>query len=248
MYDERRQQLMEQYEEAAISLLMDELAEAEGGELLREFEEASRDGTQVNIPEALDAKCQQLIEKTFAARQRKTAFSRLYKGVAKAAVYALVLVGILTTTVLSVEAFRIPVMNFFYQIGERSTAIAYKDVEKEVQALADWNNKISFAPIPSEYQLVLNITEDNGTRVLSYENESGNPITLIVRTSTGFLNVDTESADQKPMQLNNYEAVVIETEGIRVVWIDPANELTFDLYAECLEADVFWKIAYYWAS
>ena len=70
MSDQRKQQLVEQYEDLALSMLMEDYAQAEGERLLREFEEAERNGELPEMPEELDRKCRNLIETSFAKQAR----------------------------------------------------------------------------------------------------------------------------------------------------------------------------------
>lgn len=70
MSDQRKQQLVEQYEDLALSMLMEDYAQAEGERLLREFEEAERNGGLPEMPEELDRKCRNLIETSFAKQAR----------------------------------------------------------------------------------------------------------------------------------------------------------------------------------
>ena len=71
MTDKRRETLKEQYEEAALSLMMDEIAEEKGQALLRQFDLSAQAGELPELPYALDEKNKHLIRDTFQKQQRK---------------------------------------------------------------------------------------------------------------------------------------------------------------------------------
>lgn len=71
MNDRQRQQLVEQCEEAELTLLMYDYAREEGRQLAKEYDEAQENGTLPEVPEELDRKCRALIDGTFAKMERR---------------------------------------------------------------------------------------------------------------------------------------------------------------------------------
>lgn len=243
MKDERRQRLLDQYEDAALQLLMDEYAEAEGERLLKEFEEAERRGEVEDIPEELDQKCRQIIHRSFAAKRRKDKVTSIGKMLGKVAVIVFLLTGFSTTVVLSVEAFRVPVLNYLIKNNIRFTSLLFSDKEEEVEenpydevAIDDF--------IPSEYRLIKKNVEQKGISSFVYENTDSKIISLQITPSDGMLNYDTENANTVPMKINGHEAIYIEKEGNRIIWFDAERSLIFDLYSNGLNKSEFWEIAY----
>ena len=74
-------ELMDQFDDAAFALMMDEYAEAEGERLRAEFEEAMRSGTAPACPPELDEKCRKQIKRHFG-KQRRSAYAGLTRRVA----------------------------------------------------------------------------------------------------------------------------------------------------------------------
>ena len=90
MNDTRREQLLDQYEDAALELLMDEYAEADGERLWNEFLTAEKNGNVAPIPKDLDLKCKQIIRKSLEKSKRKAILSRAKHVFSKAAIFLLI--------------------------------------------------------------------------------------------------------------------------------------------------------------
>ena len=243
MRDEHRQQLVEQYEEAAISLLMDEYAEADGARLLQEYEAAVRNKDLPEIPVDLDEKCRKLIEKSFTKQEHKLRINRVRRIAAKAAVVVLTLFGLSTITVLSVDALRIPVLNFLMdQSGRYSTGAFDNNIDTE-DAAAD-STVIQFENnLPDGYEVVQYDFGDTSGLVLCV-NKENNIIYLEVDRTTGGLNVDTEDSEYKELDFHGYSAAFQDKEGYSLMWLDDQRQTVYTLFANGLEESIFWRLAY----
>ena len=96
--------------------------------ILTEYEEAKQNGTMPEMPEELDAKCRDLIDETFGCARCRARVKRIGAAVAKAAMVVLILLGLSTVTVLSVDAFRVPVLNFLIGRNEKYTSIIFNQL------------------------------------------------------------------------------------------------------------------------
>lgn len=248
MNDEHRQRLVDEYEEAAMKLLMDEYAEAEGKRLWQEFVQAEENGNVSDISEELDNKCKQLIQDSFAKRNRRAQLRRALRAFNKVAIITLILLGISTTLVLSVDALRIPVLNFFLRSNDRYTAITLNEENQSLQnELEDIQNSIGYL-IPNEYALVFEDISDHGSMQLLYQNELGKIISLAVTPASGQLVIDTEDASVKETTVNEQQALFVDKDGFHIVWMNSDNKLTYDLFAEAIESTLFWELVYALAS
>lgn len=243
MHDERRQQLMEQYEEAAISLLMDKLAEAEGAGLLREFEEASQNGTAMEIPAELDAKCRKLIEETFAKQKRGLRLKRIVAPIAKAAVIVLLLLGLSTATVLSVDALRIPVLNFLADQSGRYSSVIFNNHSDAHDPASDNVAARLENNLPEGYSVVQNsIVGSSGTIVCS--NAENHLIYLEVTQTECGLNVDTEDNEYTNAEFGDYQAVFQDKGGYHLRWLNENGQTVYTLVAKGISISEFWELAY----
>ena len=243
MKDERRQRLLDQYEDAALQLLMDEYAEAEGERLLKEFEEAERRGEVEDIPEELDQKCRQIIHSSFAAKRRKDRATRIGKMLGKVAVVVLLLTGFSTTLVLSVEAFRIPILNYLIKHDIRFSTLLFLDDSKDPKE--DPLESIDVEDcVPKDFQLEHKKSNPNGGFSYVFLNEECDCITIEITPSTGMINYDAENTQQKPTKVNGHEAVLVYGDGYRIIWMNADGNYVVDVTAEGLLEDEFWKIVY----
>lgn len=244
MSDHRRQHLVEQYEDIALSLLMDNYAKEEGKRLLHAFDEAEKSGDCPEVSEELDKKCRRLIENEFSRRERNTLFSRIGKAALRAAIYACVFLGLSTVAVLSVEALRVPVLNFIIQQTDRYSVLTADDQNDSNPSQEDnLVDRIS-ALVPDEYVLVV---EDHGMDsrfMLYYQDPDGHIISFFAIPSTETNSIDTENASITEVKLYDYNAILVEKDGLRLVWGNPETQMIFDLYSDGLDANSFWELAY----
>lgn len=243
MNDERRQRLLDQYEDAALQLLMDEYAEAEGEQLLKEFQEAEKRGEVEDIPEKLDQKCKQIIHRSFAAKRRKDRASSFAKMLGKVAVVALLLTGFSTTVVLSVEAFRIPILNYLIKHDIRFSSLLFTD-EDEPEGVHPLEDIDVEDCVPKDFTLQNETFDSDGTSYYYFRDNFDNYISILLSPSTGMLNYDAEDAKQIPMKVNDHEAILITGEVLRVIWLDAERNYVFDVSARGLNETEFWKVVY----
>ena len=241
-------QLLEQYEEAAMMLLMDEYAEADGARLLEAFEDAEKQGQTPVLSPNLDDRCRKQI-KTFFDRQARTArIRKSISGLVKAAAYGIVLLGLSATLVLSVDALRVPVLNFILEQKEKCSILRFDDQTHPPESHASVLSTGIAHLIPADYTLILETAEDSGTIHLFYQNSRQETFSVDITPASGQLLVDTEGTEQQEVSVNGHEAVFFSGDGYRILWTDAEAQLIYMVYAENMDLDIFWKIVYYLAA
>lgn len=244
MNDKHREKLPEEYEEITMELLMDEYAEAEGEALWKEFQAAEEKGEVPDIPDDLDQKCRNTIRSATARINRRAQFAHGLRTLSRAAVFVLVLFGVSTTLVLSVDALRIPVLNFFLRDSERYTVVALDEQNQAVQKeFENIRSSVEFF-IPDNYNLATEDTSEHGSLQLVYLDENDGVITLSVAPASGQLVMDTEAADMQKVKINEMDALFVEKDGLHVFWMNPEKGLSYDLFTNALDSSQFWKIVY----
>lgn len=248
MNDKHREKLLEEYEEITMELLMDEYAEAEGEALWKEFQASEEKGEVPDIPDDLDQKCRNTIRSATAKINRRAHFAHGLRTLSKVAVFTLVLFGVCSTLVLSVDALRIPVLNFFLRSSERYTVVALDEKNQAIQKeIENIRNGIGFF-IPDDYNLVSEDISEHGSLHLVYQDSDDGIISLSVTPGSGQHVMDTEDADSQKMKINELDALFVEKDGLYVVWVNPENGLSYNLFAATLDSNQFWKIVYALAS
>lgn len=241
MNDTRREQLLEQYEDAALELLMDEYAEADGERLWNEFLTAEKNGNVAPIPKDLDLKCKQIIRKSLVKSKRKAVLSRAKHVFSKAAIFLLIFSSISITMVLSVDAFRIPVLNYLLKHDIQFTSLLMGNLQ-EYDGRENLMINIEDV-IPSGFELGSEVASPNGVISYCFVNSANKIISLQILPSNGMLNIDTEDAATQNLQINGHEAIFIDKDGFRIVWLDSENEVAYDLFSDAISYEDFWKLA-----
>ena len=229
MNEQKKQKLLEQYDDAAFALLMDEYAEEEGARLMAEFEAAQAAGQVPEMPRELDEQCRRMIRRDSAQKRGRQAARRFRKVAVKAAVAVLVFIGLMATVVMSVDAVRAPVLNFFVQYFDTFASISTEDHPEA-------NNTDPLIAleglIPMDYIQTLHSVNAN-TVFTQYENADGEKISLDILSSGGSINIDTEDAECTEVFLGDYKALLIEKYGYQIVWTDDVG-MTYVFYASNL--------------
>ena len=244
MNDEHRKQLLEQREEIEMMLLMDEYLESEGAMLLKDFEEADKRGEIPEIPEDLDERCRQIIHNSFAKQEQKRTLTRITKYIGKVAVYVLLFLGVASTLILSVDALRIPVLNFFLDRSERATSISLEEPQKSEES--EFSQMINTVKglLPEGYELISSSEDAEGFCVVCFQNAAGNILLIETQPLDATISIDTEDVTPTDMEINGYDALVIEKDGLRVIWFNADSHIAYSVYADALDSTIFWKITY----
>lgn len=244
MRDEQTEQLIQQYEEVALGLLMEEYTKAEGERLLQEFETASAKGEIEPMPEDLKTRYHRLIDQAYQKKRRRKLFSCIAKTVGKVAVVALALLGIATTAILSVDAWRVPVLNFVLdKSGDYAeVSVGYSDSSLKEQYEAILETVCSNVPL--DYTLMEKPNAEGLSLVINMRNSEGKLIRVCVRRGSSQITMDTEDAQIEEVNWNGTSAYLIKKNGIKVVWYDAAKGLIISAYAEDLPLDALYSLAY----
>ena len=247
-----REKLMERYDDAAFALMMDEYAEAEGEAILAEFRAAAEAGELPEMPEELDKACRNTIRREYARRERRVRLRQLRRAAARVAVAVFAVIGILSTLVMSVEAWRVPLWKL---IGENYGSVQdfnFGDMNKEEgetpkQLTAE--NDPFFLYIPYGYRQV-SFDVENGRIDSRYETEDGKYIEVDMsfyqNNSTHIIEEETEYnkwvsvLDQQAIFFSN--AFLLEyspdTEVyIELTWEDSETETRYKVWTNGLNEE-----------
>ncbi|MBR5529851.1 MAG: DUF4367 domain-containing protein [Oscillospiraceae bacterium] len=236
MNEQKKQKLLEQYDDAAFALLMDEYAEEEGARLMAEFEAAQAAGQVPEMPQTLDEQCRRMIRRDRAKKRSKQAVRSFRKVAVKAAVAVLVFIGLMTTVVMSVEALRVPMLNYLVKHSEKYSSIDFTD-QSDKETLGNSINPLANL-IPEGYSEVT--YEDNDGLISAiYENEFGNYILLSMVPTSGELWFDTEGATCENVTLGDYSAILIREERLQMIWVDEDMQICFSFVSDGLDEDTF---------
>lgn len=243
---DERERLQERYDDAAFALMMDECAEADGEAFLAEFRAAAGAGELPEIPEDLDRCFRDTIRREYAGRERKIRFKQFKRAAARVAVAVFAVIGILSTLVMSVEAFRIPVLNFFMEQHEKYTNLSSDlgMMEGDSKAVVHENSTNPMVGLlPEEYRLDTFDDSVEGHLLITYLGEEGKYVSYTIYPADNLSSYDTEEAIVEKVTVSGHNGLFVEKNGYRLIWFDETDNTAHSLSATHLSYIDFWALA-----
>lgn len=192
----------EKYDDLTIQMAMHLLKQRELEEAEKEIEELNSQPEYQPDPHE-EKMIMESIDRTLQRQRWKHAWKTASRIIQKVSVFLVVLLIGVCTTVITVEAVRVPFINWLISLQEDSTTIHFK----EESDMTD----ITFSYLPEGYEASLVSTSSEET-YYSIENEAGNIIFLVIYSTDTGLNVDTESAEVSEFSLNGKKAISVKKE------------------------------------
>lgn len=239
MGDNHKQELIDHYDDAVFALMMDEYAEDEGARLLQEFEDAISSGAMPEVPASLDQKCRQIIQHEFTKQHRKHYAKQALRMTQKAAVIALVVLGISLSTVLSVDALRVPFLNYILEYNHEYIAVKFTEDETVPKSYADLLADV----LPESYKEVQRQDLGDGICIAVYQDDSGNVVKYTANPASGEYRSDSQYADYKEIRLKSWDAIIINKDGILLTWFDAEYNMAHSIYTNSYTENDLIKIA-----
>lgn len=237
MSENKKLELLDQYDDVTFALLMDEYAEEEGARLRKEFEEAQAAGEVSDTSDALDEKCLQMIHRDFAKKRGKENVRKIIRMTSKVAVAVMVFLGVVATTIMSVDAFRISFINYFIERHDTFSSINISE-----NSLPTSETSITADPIlsllPENYTTIY-YNESDGLINCGYQNEQNSVIYFDMLPGTAAYQFDTEKAVYEYVLLHGHEVMVIEKDGLQALWLDSTEVTLFTLVASDMPKEEF---------
>ena len=242
MANNRSKELREQYEDALFMLLMDEFAEENGEKLLEEFNRSEF----AEMPAELDEKCRKMIRQHFTRQKNKTRISKILRFIGKSAATIVVTFGLVSALVFSVDAIRVPVLNFILE--HRNGFLLITKHPESSSITVDPQDHLPQDPtslgflLPMGYDLKKYTPKPNGTFFVSYTNEAGDVVKLQTVLDDGIFMSDTENAVIETVTISGYKAKLVQKDGFDLIWHVPEANLIYKLYASNLTRDEVMQI------
>lgn len=234
-------ELLDQLDDAAFALMMDEYAEAEGERLRAEFEADMRAGLTPPMPEGLDEKCRKQIKAEYGRARWAEYGARARKMAVKAAAVLLIGIGIAAATVMSVEAIREPIWKAISEIRDGQLDIDLNKLkETEPSEFTPELQATFFNIVPDGYENVFYESE-NGRIMAMYENTSAQYYLFSMRyvlESDLAEAIYVEAIEHRYVTINGYKAeLIIKEDSKYVTWHIADLETEFCISTDGLTTD-----------
>ena len=150
----KNEQLHEQYEDALFALLMNEVAEANGNELMQKNEELLAD-PDAAVPERLSKRCMQVIEKNYRKAQIQNTVKSAVRVLNRVALWILIPVFLFVGVFAASETVRVKTMNLLIREFNIGTEFRLIDEDKNSDEFSSENtmDTVLENAVPSDFSL-----------------------------------------------------------------------------------------------
>lgn len=225
----------ERYMDATVALFMEHYSNDLADDIREELE--AFNGENTPFPQELDAKCRELIRKECARQRRKELHKVIMKSLRYAAIFAVSVLSLFSLLFVSVEAFRLPIINFYIEHSNGHWNISTKEEgnTEPPSDLIDPADPLS-GLLPEGYTLERIEGDSLSDMTAVYTNADGAMVFLSAYPAEGETELDSEDAQtSQKCEIQGYSAVIVEEDdAFRIVWIHESRKAVFSLIANSL--------------
>lgn len=243
----KQPEMFESYEEMLFALLMGQVSELEGEELLAKNEELKKDPAAA-VPEELDKKCREIIKKEFAKQKRREMAAWAYRVFEKVTVAAFVIAVLFSAVWAISPQTRVATLNFLTEISNISTGLTLGETGGETLNNPEQNVLAGYVipKIPKSFHLVNAVSDDRAEGQL-FKNEEGDEISIqvVYAESEAIHRVDTEEIDSaEETDINGFKALLIQKgERVQITLTDADRGKYIDIIANGVDRETVANIA-----
>lgn len=225
----------EKLEDAAAFVIMEQYAKALNAGINKQMEDCAEE----DFPEELDKRCRALIAQASRKAQNKKRRKSALRVLRSAAVVALVMLSLCSVLFVSVDAFRIPVLNFFTEKTERYWQLRGNANKDTIPNKFNPENPLE-GIIPDSF--ILNTISgewSEGYLSVNYSDEGDATISFIAFPAHGQTHIDTQGATAVSYKVLDYDAVKsVEDQFVRITWLDADKSLIFTICTTNVAEDI----------
>ena len=150
----------------------------------------------------------------------------------RAAVVVVALLSLSSILFMTVEAFRLPVMNFFIEKTDRYWQMTANPDENAVPATYDTENPLDSIIADSFVLTSLSGSVESGDLMAEYRDGDNSSVILFADVSLGNLQVDGENAVVTDTKVASHDArLYVEGNIVRLAWLDENVSRAFSICA-----------------
>lgn len=214
-------QVYEQYVDATVALFMEHYTAVLTDTILE------KKSASVSCSETLDRRCMEAIRKESAKQRHREIWQGTKKVLRSAAVILIAMLSLSSVLFITVEAFRVPVINFFIEQGDGFWVITGKTEDQPIDSNFDPNDPLA-GLLPEEYKLE-RVSSGFDNRLLAvYANQNGSKFRFSITPSSD-ITVDSENASiSKKYKIAGYAGIYVYEDGLsQLAWVDEENHKAY---------------------
>ncbi len=229
-----RERLLEEFDDAYFALLMEGVANKEGEQLIA-LNEMLQDNPEAEVPESVDKRCLETIDRHFAREQRRIGLRKAGKVLRLAAVIMGISVLLFTSAFALSEDFRLATLNLMLTVTERYTQFDIKGSDGNSRASSSGSGTINaeyfqnaeIGWIPEGFEC----TESRPNEYVRFENELAEFVFIHIISGSAKVNVDTENPESlEYITINGNEGLCIVKYGeVEIMLADLENYLYIEV-------------------
>lgn len=244
------EKLVEDYQDALFALLMEQVAEIEGQELLEKNEQLKNDPTAA-VPESLDRKCYKAIDKAFRKQKMQkwkksggTAFRVVEKLSVMACAIAVMFGGVYAVSPKT----QLATLNFLVDISDVATGLTFADPNDQTLVDVDLNvfEGYSIPKLPKDFTLVNSISDSrSASQFFANDADESISIQIVHNTDVAIHNVDTENAEVgEGIDINGFDGTIVKKENrIQISLTDTEHQNFIDIISVNVDEEIVLTIA-----
>lgn len=246
----RREQLVEQYEDALFELLMDDVAESEG-EKFEKLNDSLNSDLSAEVPEELNTRCLHTIKKEFAKENKTAIRHTVAKAFRVASAVALIAMLLFTTAFAAFPPVRIQTLNMIIEAFGDHATIQFDSPSMNDSAKSDSNMSSTqlLSWIPADLS-VADEWENDFARYIELRGNNGEEVsvTALSVSQTLVSDFNTENMERKSAFIHGkevalYEGSTEEGSTFSVAWTDEDKEKLIHVWGKGITVDEFISIA-----
>lgn len=264
-----RETRKEQYEDALFALLMDEMAQEDGEELLRLNEQLKQDPGAA-VPEAVQRRCERVIGTAFSRRQFRATGRRTTRWLGRLLLAAILGVLLFTAAFAVSEDVRVATMDILLEVFDGGTRITFEEDQSgeidqsNTMSTLEYHYNIAFEWMPEGFELVNgSFLEDGHSDFVSYVGPQNSSVAVSIAPYYDGLSTTYPTQDhiKEDIMLNGHPAALyianeVELERIHqqcampnvwssmmIIWIDPDAEAIIYIHANNFTEDEMIRLA-----
>ena len=223
------EEVYDRYVDASVALFMEYYASS----CLDKSEDPCTD--ELEFPADLDSRCRTLIDREFTRQRRKTFFKAAAKGLGVVACFAAVILSLSSVLFMTVEAVRVPIINYYIQEQDgywEITASSSTDEEMHLGYALNLSNPLANI-IPEKYIPISIAGESLEWLNVLYQSSDNHEIHFSSRKMSKLLKVDSEDAQiSRSIQILGGDAIiVVKDNSVQLAWLCESTGTTFSLFS-----------------
>lgn len=182
------------------------------------------------------------MERILKRAERKAWWQGNYTTIAKGAASVMIIGTVASVTVMNVEAFKVPIFNFFMEEQEKYSKLEVREQGKEEEY--DYKTLLKEYPrlalpmkMPEEYQYQTTKGSEEKYTTIYLNNKNNKMVVLSQANYNSSWNVDTERSPSKEIEKDNIKyKVFLDDENTTVVW--NMGENSYNLNGQLTEQEI----------